>query len=227
MEYPIFIRKLFLLFLIAVFTSCGTQAQDSPQWGELHTRNMVSNEVNLPTSFNPETGEHIKWSVSLGSHGYATPVISGGKVLIGANNTDPQDPRHDGDRGILLCLNESDGSLCWQLVVPRIEGDRHNDWPLIGICSPPTVEGDRVYVVTNRSEVLCLDLNGQADGNDGTFQGENWYMAPNGHQSYEVTSKDADIIWSYDMRLELGYSIGLKDKIKCQMPNAHRIYGIT
>lgn len=204
MEYLIFKWKLILLFLIAVLDSCGTQAQDSPQWGELHTRNMVSNEVNLPTHFNPETGENIKWSASLGSHGYATPVISGGKVLIGANNTDPRDPRHVGDRGILLCLNESDGSLCWQLVVPRIEGDRHNDWPLIGICSPPTVEGDRVYVVTNRSEVLCLDLNGQADGNDGTFQGENWYMAPNGHQSYEVTLKDADIIWSYDMRLELG-----------------------
>jgi len=165
---------------------------------------MVSEAVNLPVKFNPETGENIKWSVSLGSNGYATPVVSGGKVLIGANNVEPRDPRHVGDRGILLCLNESDGSLCWQLVVPRIEGDRHNDWPMIGICSAPTIEGDRVYVVTNRSEVLCLDLKGQADGNDGTFQGENWYMAPSGHLSYEVTPEDADIIWSYDMRLELG-----------------------
>jgi hypothetical protein len=85
--------------------------------------------------------------------------------------------------------------LCWQLVVPRIEGDRHNDWPMIGICSPPTVEDNRVYVLTNRSEVLCLDLNGQLDGNDGTFQGEGWYMAPSGEFAYDVTFKDADIIW--------------------------------
>jgi len=177
---------------------------DSPQWGELHTRNMISNETGLPTSFNPETGKNIKWSVSIGSYNYATPVISGGKVLIGANNADKRDPRHEGDRGVILCLNETDGSLCWQLVVPRIEGDRHHDWPMIGICSPPTVEDNRVYVLTNRSEVVCLDLNGQVDGNDGTFQGERWFMAPSGEFPYEVTLQDADIIWSYDLKLELG-----------------------
>ena len=202
-------RKLIPLHFIAVLhlmgsLFCNSQAQDSPQWGEYHTRNMISNVADLPKSFDPETGKNVKWSVSIGSDGFATPVVSGGKVLIGANNSDPRDPRHEGDRGVLLCLNESDGSLCWQLVVPRIEGDRHNDWPMIGICSPPTIEGDRVYVLTNRSQVLCLDLNGQLDGNDGTFQGENWFMAPTQHFSYEVTLKDADIIWSYDMRYELG-----------------------
>ncbi len=176
---------------------------DSPQWGELHSRNMISKVTGLPDSFSPETSRNIKWSVSIGSHNYATPVISGGKVLIGANNADERDPRHKGDRGVLLCLNESDGSFCWQLVVPRIEGDRHHDWPMISICSPPSVEGDRVYVLTNRSEVLCLDLNGQANGNNG-FQGEGWYMAPSGEFPYEVTLKDADIIWCYDLKLELG-----------------------
>lgn len=205
----IFFHKFMLLLLIGALLISHihiVQGQYSAQWGERYTRNMVSNEKNLPSTFNPQTGENVKWTASLGSHGYATPVIAGGKVLIGANNADQRDPRHEGDRGVLLCLNETDGSLSWQLVVPRIEGDRHNDWPMIGICSPPTIEGDRVYVLTNRSEVLCLDLNGQADGNDGTFQGEGWYMAPSGEFPYEVTSKDADIIWSYDLKLELGMS---------------------
>jgi outer membrane protein assembly factor BamB len=204
----LFSQKLLLLCLVAVSQFCVysslAQGKDSPQWGEKHTRNMVSDETGLPTTFNVETGENIKWSVSVGSYGYATPVASKGKVLIGANNADQRDPRHEGDRGILLCLNDSDGSLAWQLVVPRIEGDRHNDWPMIGICSPPTIEDNRVYVLTNRSEVLCLDLNGQSDGNDGTFQGEGWYMAPSGEFPYQVTSKDADIIWSYDLKTELG-----------------------
>jgi outer membrane protein assembly factor BamB len=202
-------RKFIFVSLVAVLLfsgspSCSSQGQDRPQWGEYKTRNMISYEVNLPEKFDPNTRQNIKWSVSLGSDNYSTPVISGGRVLIGANNADPRDPRHEGDRGVLLCLNESDGSLCWQLVVPRIEGVPFNDWPMISICSPPTVEGDRIYVVSNRAEVLCLDLDGQADGNDGPFQGENWYMAPGGDLSYEVTSIDADIIWSYDMRLELG-----------------------
>ncbi len=72
---------------------------------------MISDETGLPDTFNIETGKNVKWSVSIGTNAYATPVISKGKVLIGANNADERDPRHKGDRGVLLCLNESDGSL--------------------------------------------------------------------------------------------------------------------
>ena len=203
------LRRLLPLHIIAIILSSAiysvqAQSHDSPQWGEKLTRNMVSAETGLPPTFNIQTGKNVKWSVSVGTNGYATPIIAGGKVFIGGNNADQHDPRFTGDRGVLQCLNESDGGLVWQLVVPRIEGDRHNDWPMIGICSPPTVEGNRVYVLTNRSEVLCLDLNGQADGNDGTFKGEGWYMALSGEFPYVATLKDADIIWSYDLKLELG-----------------------
>lgn len=191
-----------LLFVFISIQSC--YAQNEAQWGEKHSRNMISSEKGLPDNFNIETGENIKWIADIGSHGYATPIVAGGKVLIGANNAAQYDERHEGDRGTLLCFNEKDGSLCWQLTVPRIEGDRHNDWPMVGICSPSTVQGNRVYILTNRSEILCLDLNGQTDGNDGTFQGENWYVAPNGEFSYAITSTDADILWSYDMRQQLG-----------------------
>lgn len=196
-----------ILFIISPFVCSNIQscfAQTEAQWGEKLTRNMISEETGLPDKFNPETGENIKWIADIGSHGYATPVVAGGKILIGANNAAQYDKRHEGDRGTLLCFDEKDGSFCWQLTVPRVEGDRHNDWPMVGICSPPTVEGNRIYILTNRSEILCLDINGQADGNDGTFKGENWYVAPNGHFSYPITSKDADIIWSYDMRQQLG-----------------------
>jgi outer membrane protein assembly factor BamB len=199
-----FLFKYFLPILLCIGCFKLSIAQNEAQWGEKYTRNMISNETGLPESFNPEKNKNIKWIADIGSHGYATPVIAGGKVLIGANNAAQYVEKHEGDRGTLLCFNEDDGSLCWQLTVPRIEGDRHNDWPMVGICSPPTVEGNRAYILTNRSEVLCLDLNGQKDGNDGVFQGENWYVAPNGHLSYPVTDKDADIIWSFDMRQQLG-----------------------
>ncbi len=48
---------------------------------------------------------------------------------------------------------------------------RVHDWPLMGICSSPLVEGDRVYYVTSRGEVKCLDTEGFIDGdNDGPAQ---------------------------------------------------------
>jgi len=165
---------------------------------------MVSDETGLPDSFDPETGENIKWSVPLGTSCYSTPVVSGGKVLIGTNNEQPRDPRHSGDRGVLMCLNETDGSLAWQLVVPKLEGDIYLDWPRAGMCSSATVEGDRVYTVTNRDEVVCLDLHGMANGNDGPYRDEGRHMAPRDQPPMGVGPIDADILWLLDLRTAAG-----------------------
>ena len=178
-------------------------AADQPQWGRAWSRNMVSDETGLPETFDPATGRNIKWSVRLGTNTHATPVVAGGKVLVGTNNDVPRDPRHEGDRGVLMCLDEADGRFCWQLVVPKIHGDRYKDWPLMGLCSPATVEGKRVYVVSNRGEVLCLDLAGQADGNDGPFKDEGRFMADGG-PPMEVGPTDADILWRFDPHAEAG-----------------------
>ena len=91
---------------------------DQPQWGQWQTRNMVSEEKGLPDRCDPATGKNIKWSVPLETQTHSSPVIAGGRVLIGTNNGEPRDPRHEGDRGVLMCLDEKDGHLHWQLVLP-------------------------------------------------------------------------------------------------------------
>jgi len=165
---------------------------------------MVSDETGLPETFDPATGKNIKWVAPLGTQTYSTPVAAGGRVLIGTNNDRPRDPHHKGDRGVLLCLDEKDGSLCWQLVVPKLIPALYRDWPRTGICSPATVEGDRVYIVSNRGEVMCLDLNGLTDGNDGPYKDEGRHMITRGGKSETVTKTDADIIWLFDMQSEAG-----------------------
>lgn len=181
------------------------QAADQPQWGERFSRNMVSPEVGLPANFDPETGKNIKWSVELGTNTYSTPVIAQGRVFIGINNAKPRDPRHQGDRATLLCLDEETGRVIWQLVVPRLsEEDPYLDWPRISMCSPPTVEGDRVYTVTNRFEVVCLDLHGQSNGNDGPYDAEGQHMVPPGEKPLDATALDADILWLFDMPSQAG-----------------------
>lgn len=186
--------------MTAVLLVVIANAEDRPQWGEAFTRNMVSSETGLPNTFDPETGANVKWSAPLGGNAYGSPVIANGCVLIGANNQAPRDPRVDYDCGVLLCLNESDGALRWQLAVPRTGGDDYLDWPMIGMCSEPTVEGDRVYTVTNRYEVVCLDLKGQANGNDGPYADEGQHMAQDGKPALEVTATDADIVWLANLR---------------------------
>ena len=182
----------------------AARADDQPQWGERHSRNMVSPEKGLPDSFDPKTGTNLKWSVRLGTETYSSPVIANGRIFIGTNNQRPRDPRHKGDRGVLLCLDEKDGSLLWQLVVPKLEDDIYLDWPRAGICSPPTVEGDRVYAMTNRDEAVCLDIHGLANGNDGPYKDEGKHMALRGQPAMEPGKLDADVLWLFDLVAETG-----------------------
>jgi outer membrane protein assembly factor BamB len=184
------------------------QGADQPQWGQAWTRNMVSAERRLPDSFDPRSGKNVKWSVRIGTETHSTPVIAGGRVYLGTNNGEPRDPKHQGDRGVLMCFNESNGALLWQLVVPKREEDPYHDWPKCGISSPATVEGDRVYTVDNRGVVLCLDARGLANGNDGPFLAEGAYMTPRGTNAPAEPivpgPLDADILWALDLTKEAG-----------------------
>jgi outer membrane protein assembly factor BamB len=179
-------------------------ADDQPQWGARHSRNMASAETGLPTRFDPRTGQNLRWQIPLGTACYATPVVAGGRVFIGTNNGDPRDPRHRGDRGVLFCLDEKDGRLHWQLVVPKLTPDPYWDCPIVGITGSAVVEGERVYLVSNRGEVLCLDLQGQTNGNDGLYREEGQHQALRGDPPMEVGRLDADILWCFDMRAEVG-----------------------
>ena len=51
---------------------------------------------------------------------------------------------------------------------------------------------------------MCLDLNGQTDGNDGPYRHEGQVMAPRGAEPMEVTKTDADIIWLFDIQAKVG-----------------------
>jgi outer membrane protein assembly factor BamB len=177
---------------------------DQPQWGQQFTRNMVSEERGLPDALDPKSGLNLKWMARLGTETHATPVVARGKVLIGTNNGAPRDERHKGDRGVLMCFNERDGRFHWQLVVPKLTTSIFWDWPNAGICSPATVEGDRVYLVSNRGEVMCLDLHGQSNGNDGPYREEASHCVPPGADPIPVKATDADIVWLLDMVKDLG-----------------------
>lgn len=179
-------------------------AADRPQWGEQYTRNMISEERGLPVEFDLDEGRNVKWVATLGTSTYSTPVVAHGRILIGTNNGEPRDPRRQGDRGVLMCFNESDGAFLWQWVVPKLTQDRFLDWPGVGMVSPATVDGDRVYMVNNRGEVVCLDLNGLVDGNDGPYRDEARHAVPPEDDPLPLGAKDADILWLYPMRTELG-----------------------
>lgn len=196
--------RTFLTVAAILARAACAPAADQPQWGERFSRNMISAETNLPDAFDPATGSNVLWTADLGTETHATPVIAGGRVYIGTNNGRPRDPRQVGDRGVLMCFDEKTGRFLWQLVVPKITTSVYWDWTGAGICSPATVEGDRVYTVSSRGEVMALDARGLADGNGGPFTDEGRHMVPAGKDAPEAGATDADILWLYDMIKELG-----------------------
>ena len=166
-----------------------------------------------------QTTKNVKWVARLGTENYSCPVVSGGKVFIGTNDVNLNDPRYKpSGGGVLLCLDETTGKTLWKLVVPKLDsGKRSTDYDKmeLGICSTPCVEGNRVYVVTNRSELICLDTEGMANGNDSPFHDEQQYSGALGSASSKQLPGEADIIWRYDMLSEL--SVFPHDAASCSV----------
>lgn len=131
-------------------------AQDWPMFGGAAGRNMASAIKGLPASWDVKSGKNIKWKADTGSNSYGNPVIAGGKIFLGTNNASPRDAAIQGDRGVLMCFRESDGKFLWQVVTNKLESGSENDFPEQGVCSSPAVEGDRLYYVNNRAELVCL-----------------------------------------------------------------------
>jgi len=215
-SFPITSHILFTAFVSTLaLTGYG---RDWPQWGGNDPgRNMYSPAKGLPADFNPgklkpgtedvdlATTKNVKWVAKLGSQAYGNVTVAAGKVFVGTNNDNPRDPQHQGDRSILMCFDEKSGELLWQLVISKLKSGKVNDWENLGLLASPTVEGDRVYIVTSRCEAMCLDVNGQANGNDGPFKDEAAYAVKDtGKPPAKIGPKDADIIWVYDMMDELG-----------------------
>jgi outer membrane protein assembly factor BamB len=156
------------------------KAGDWSQWGGNSLRNNVPvvdrGPIEFaPGSFNRKTGvwdkskaKNIKWVATLGSQTYGNTIVASGKVFLGTNNSNGYLKRYpsDFDLGCLMAFDENNGEFLWQHNSEKLPTGRVHDWPLMGICSPPLVEGNRLWFVTSRGEVKCLDTEGFYDGED-------------------------------------------------------------
>ena len=168
---------------------------DWPMWGGTPSRNMVSAATGLPDKWDVKTKANVKWVSDLGSQTYGNTTVAGGKVFVGTNNELLRDKTQIGDRGVLMAFKQDTGEFLWQITHEKVAAGRVNDWPFQGIASSPLVEGDKIYYVSNRGEVMCLDTEGFRDNNEND--------GPVTNEKY-VTVNDADVIWKFDMMEEVG-----------------------
>ena len=207
-------------FFLMVFT-LSAPAADWPQWGCVNNRNMISQEKGLPLTFEADKdkamnrsnggakAENVKWIARLGSFTYGNPTVSDGRVYVGTDvRALSGDSRFKLKRGGLIrCLDETTGKILWQLAIPerkKLPPGTHFGQQHLGVCSSVTVKGDRAYVVTSAADIVCLDVHGLANGNDGPFTDEARYMAESDDPPVKLDETLGDIIWRFDPVTELG-----------------------
>ena len=153
---------------------------DWAQWGGDSRRNNVPEVTGLPEQWDvggfdrktrewkKDDAENIKWVAPVGSQTYGNPVVADKRVYIGTNNGSGYLLRYPSgvDLGCLIAFDEATGKLLWQHSSEKLSTGRVHDWPLQGICCAPYVEGKRLWYVTSRGEVACLDTEGFHDGED-------------------------------------------------------------
>lgn len=186
-------RIICLLFITGWLGEAA--AGEWPQWCGSPAKNMVSDAKGLPESFVPgakqikerkidlATATHVKWGVKVCDAFYSTPSVTGGRVFVGG--LESQD-------GVFLCLDEATGKLLWKWKAPPRKMQGHiNGFQIgasviphqLGVCSSAAVDSDRLYFVSNRFDVVCLDVRGEPGASE---EGK------------------ARVVWQYDMWEQAG-----------------------
>ena len=202
------IARCLCLAAMLVIPLISTVADEWTQLGGSPSRNGVAKTTGLPIEWNlgaidRETwdwkggpqAKNVLWVAKLGTQSYGSPVVTDKYVFCGTNNGNAYIKRFpkEHDLGCLLCFSRKDGQFLWQYAAPVLP-DSNQNWPEQGLCSTPLVEGDRLWIVSNRGCVVCLDVEGFRDNeNDGPVANES-----------STQINDADVVWEYDMINQLG-----------------------
>lgn len=135
-------RPLTCCFAALALTSAGSWAGDWPAWrGPAH--DGISSETNWRAQW-PADGPKQLWKASVGI-GYSSVSVSRGRLYT-MGNTNDQD--------VVYSLDALTGKELWTHTYPCSPKDPNN-FP--GPRCTPTVDGDRVYTLSRRGHLFCLD----------------------------------------------------------------------
>jgi outer membrane protein assembly factor BamB len=136
------------LSLVAGCVACAVVAvtaqgpsTDWPQWRGLE-RNGVSNETGLMREW-PRTGPALAWSATQLGAGYGSVAVAGSRVFVqGMKNR----------QSLVISLDRASGKPVWSVALGSAQENDRGSGPR----STPTVDGDRVYVLTENGDLACL-----------------------------------------------------------------------
>ena len=139
----LFVVTAFLAVVLIAQTPAGT---DWPQWRGPE-RNGISRETGLLKQW-PAGGPTRLWRVTNLGGGYGSLAVKGDRIYL---------QMMVGRQSAVASLNRSNGQIVWS----RAIGSSSNNDRGSGPRGTPTIDGDRLYVLTESGDLACLRL---ADG---------------------------------------------------------------
>ncbi|MCA9266866.1 MAG: PQQ-like beta-propeller repeat protein [Planctomycetales bacterium] len=127
-----------------LMSCCFALAADWPQWRGPQ-RTGVSEETGLLQDWDAQQPK-LLWMVEGTGHGYAGVSIAEGTIYTTGNF---------GDGQAVVALNAADGSQLWRQAITDSDPKHGYD----GSRSTPSIDGDRLYVVSSNGAIHCLRRN--------------------------------------------------------------------
>ena len=131
--------------VVLVSVNAILAAADWPQW-QGPDRTRVSRETGLLKEW-PASGPTTTWTANGLGAGYGSMAVAGNRVFV-------QGMR--GRNSIVIALNRADGKEVWSKVLGAFETNDQGPGPR----GTPTVDGDRLYVLSENGDLACLKIDG-------------------------------------------------------------------
>jgi outer membrane protein assembly factor BamB len=132
-----------VLLLITLFCCQRSSAEDWYRWRG-PSLNGISSESDWRSDW-PDGKANVAWRTSVGI-GFSSVVVSN-HLAVTIGHVDGHD--------LVQAIDIADGSTTWRFSYPAALGDRDFEG---GPTSTPTIDGERVYVLSRAGELYCFNL---------------------------------------------------------------------
>jgi outer membrane protein assembly factor BamB len=141
------ISRIALAAAFAVAAGVTIGAADWPQW-QGPDRTGISKETGLLAAW-PANGPSVVWSSQNLGNGYGSIAVAGDRIYLQGMAS---------GKSTVYALNRGDGKGVWSKSLGRAETNDQGPGPR----GTPTVDGDRLYVLTENGDLACLKTDGTA-----------------------------------------------------------------
>lgn len=119
------------------------------------SRTAVAPDESLLTQW-PEGGPKLVWETEGAGRGYASLAIVDGRIYTLGDDLSTADD----DDEYLTCFDQATGKQLWKAKTGPAWTEGQSSWQ--SSRSTPTVDGDRVYVLTPHGDLICCSTEGKA-----------------------------------------------------------------